>query len=278
MQGKTKIVSPGTIASLRVATGPGSTPVMSQLSSSPPFVAQLSPALLINAVQDVSTAGSLEEIITIVNRTARTGTGADGVSFVLREGDLCHYVDEDSIAPLWKGRRFSLNECISGWSMLHRQAVTIPDISLDLRIPQDAYRTTFVRSLVMVPIRSRAPLGAIGAYWASPCHPTLETVHWLQALADAASAGVESVRATGEVLALRPGGSAPPTGEPPREIVRMCAWTKRLFHDGRWMSIEAFLRSRYGVQVTHGMSDDTLSRLKQEIAAIGATEKPDVKG
>lgn len=243
-------------------------PVMSELQSSPPFDSALSPALLIQAVQEVSTAASLSEIIRIVNRTARAGTGAEGVSFVLREGDLCHYVDEESIAPLWKGRRFPINECISGWVMLHRQAVAIPDTSLDQRISQDAYQPTFVHSLIMVPVRSQAPLGAIGVYWSEVRQIPPATVVWLQALADAASAGVEAVRAAGEVAELRRSASNPPQGEQTHELVRMCAWTKRLFHDGQWMSVEAFLRTRYGLQITHGVSDDALDRLKQEMTSL----------
>jgi hypothetical protein len=152
--------------------------------------------------------------------------------------------------------------------MLHRQAVSIPDISADLRVPQDAYRPTFVRSLVMVPIRSQDPVGALGAYWAEQRQPVPETVRWLQALADAASAGIEAIRATGEAASLRASGSKPPHPEPPREFVRMCAWTKRLFHNGQWMSVEAYLRTRYGVQVTHGMSDEVLVRLRQDIATL----------
>lgn len=239
--------------------------------------ATLSPALLLQAVQDVSAAQNLEAIIAIVNRAARAGTGADGVSFVLRDGEQCFYVDEDSISPLWKGLRFPLNMCISGWSMLHRQAVSIPDITLDLRIPQDAYRPTFVRSLVIVPIRSQAPLGALGAYWRELNQPLPETVHWLQALADAASAGIEAVRATDEAADLRRGGSVPPHPEAPRELVSMCAWTKRLFYHGQWMSIEVYLRARFGVQVTHGMSDDVLRRLKQEISAIATVDQTEPK-
>lgn len=248
-----------------------------KLSSSPPFATELSPTLLIQAVQDVSAAETLEAIIAIVNRAARTGTGADGVSFVLREGNQCYYVDEDSIAPLWKGKRFPLNTCVSGWAMLHRQAVAIPDITLDLRIPQDAYRPTFVRSLVVVPIRSQDPLGAIGAYWASNHQVSVEAVHWLQSLADATSAGIEAVRAADEVAKLRRSASSPPFSDGPPEMVRMCAWTKRLFHDGHWMSIEAYLRSRYGVTVTHGMSEDALSRFKQEIDSVMGGEHPPAK-
>ena len=248
---------------------------MSDLQSSPPFDTELSPALLIQAVQEVSTAASLSDIIRIVNHTARTATGADGVSFVLREGDQCHYVDEDSIAPLWKGRRFPMNECISGWTMLHRQAVAISDTSIDLRIPQDAYRETFVRSLVMVPIRSQSPLGAIGAYWSACRQFPSGLVHWLQALADAASAGIEAVRAMSEVAELRRSASKSPHGEPARELVRMCAWTRRFFHNGQWMSVEAFLRSRYGLHITHGVSDEALARLKDEVSTLLAREQPD---
>jgi len=247
---------------------------MSDLQSSPPFDTELSPALLIQAVQEVSTAASLADIIRIVNHTARTATGADGVSFVMREDDQCHYVDEDSIAPLWKGRRFPMNECISGWSMLHRQAVAISDTSIDLRIPQDAYRETFVRSLVMVPIRSQSPLGAIGAYWSVCRQFPSGLVHWLQALADAASAGIEAVRAMSEVAELRRSASKSPLGEPARELVRMCAWTKRFYHNGQWMSLEAFLRTRYGLQITHGISDEALSRLKDEVSALLARDQP----
>lgn len=228
-------------------------------------------------MQEVSSAATIEAIIAIVTRTARAGTGADGVSFVLRDGDQCFYAEEDSIAPLWKGRRFPLSECVSGWAMLHRQAVAISDITLDLRIPQDAYRPTFVRSLAMVPIRNQDPLGAIGAYWASNHQTSPEAVHWLQALADATSAGIESVRASAEVAELRRTASTPPLPDQPREIVRMCAWTKRFFHNGQWMSIEAYLRSRYGVEVTHGMSDDALARFKQEIDSVMGGEQPPAK-
>lgn len=242
---------------------------MPLLHSAPPVEPLLSTSLLIQAVQEVSAASSLLEIIATVKRTARVGTGADGVSFVLRDGGQCHYIDEDSITPLWKGRRFPLEECISGWTMLHRQAVAIPDITADLRIPQDAYQPTFVRSLVMVPIRSSDPIGAIGAYWPEPREFSPEIVHWLQALADATSAGIEAIRASIEATTLRESGHGTPLARPDQaESVRMCAWTKRLFFQGKWMSIEAFLDSRYGLQVTHGMSEDALLRLKQEMATM----------
>lgn len=148
---------------------------------------------LIGVVQELSLARDLPRIQEIVRRAARQLTGADGATFVLREGDLCHYADEDAIEPLWKGLRFPLETCISGWAMLNRQAAVIEDIYNDERIPVNAYRPTFVKSLVMVPIRTIEPIGAIGNYWATPHLATPLEIQLLQALADSASIAMENV-------------------------------------------------------------------------------------
>ena len=108
---------------------------------------------LLEAVTALASARSLDDVTRIVRSSARELTHADGVSFVLKEDGNCYYADEDAIAPLWKGSRFPLQSCISGWSMLNRQIAVIPDIYLDPRIPHEAYRPTFVKSLVMVPVR-----------------------------------------------------------------------------------------------------------------------------
>lgn len=156
-------------------------------------------AVLIGLVKQLSTARRLEEVMAIVRSGARRLTGADGATFVLRERDQCFYADEDAIEPLWKGRRFPLQACISGWAMLHRQAAVVPDIYVDPRIPADAYRPTFVKSLAMVPIRIESPIGAIGNYWAQPHEPTESEVSLLQALADTTSVAIENVRLYAEL-------------------------------------------------------------------------------
>jgi signal transduction histidine kinase len=148
---------------------------------------------LVAAIQELSLAKDLPSIIAIARRAAREITGADGATFVLRDGDLCHYADEDAIGPLWKGLRFPMSACISGWSMLNRQPAVIEDIYADPRIPADAYRPTFVKSLVMVPIRTLSPVGAIGNYWAERRKASPEEVRWLQALADSTSLAMESM-------------------------------------------------------------------------------------
>ncbi len=154
---------------------------------------------LVGVVQELSLARDLPRVMEIVRHAARDLTGADGATFVLRDGDQCHYADENAISPLWKGRRFPLNTCISGWAMLNRQAAVIEDIYSDPRIPADAYRPTFVKSLVMVPIRTARPIGAIGNYWATRRQPRPEEVRLLQALADSTSVAMENVQLYSEL-------------------------------------------------------------------------------
>lgn len=154
---------------------------------------------LLHAVQELSLARSLPEIQTIVRTAARELTGCDGATFVLRDNGKCFYADEDAIAPLWKGSRFPMEICISGWAMLNREAAIISDIYLDDRVPHEAYRPTFVRSLVMVPIRTLDPVGAIGNYWGHEHEPTPREVALLQALADSTSIAMENVQIYGEL-------------------------------------------------------------------------------
>lgn len=148
---------------------------------------------LVGVVQALSQARDVATVTRIARDAARSLTGADGSTFVLRDEGLCYYVDENAIAPLWKGKRFPMETCISGWVMLNAEAAMIPDIYADPRIPAEAYRPTFVKSLAMVPIRREAPVGAIGNYWAAPHMPTDEEVCVLQALADTTSVALENV-------------------------------------------------------------------------------------
>lgn len=148
---------------------------------------------LVEVVQELSLARDLGAVTDIVRRAARELTGADGATFVLREGDRCFYADEDAISPLWKGQRFPVSACISGWVMLNREPAVIEDIYKDPRIPTDVYRLTFVKSMAMVPIRREAPIGAIGNYWARHRRPDAGEVTVLQALADVTSVTMENV-------------------------------------------------------------------------------------
>ena len=149
---------------------------------------------LVTAVQDLSLAWTLPAIQEVVRHAAREIAGADGATFVLRDGDKCYYADEDAIAPLWKGQRFPMSVCVSGWVMTRGRSVAIRDIYDDPRVPVDAYRPTFVKSLVMVPIRVNAPIGAIGTYWATQREASAEEVGLLQALANTTAVAMENVQ------------------------------------------------------------------------------------
>ena len=154
---------------------------------------------LVQVAQELSLARELRDIMSVVREAARELTGADGATFVLRDGDQCFYAEENAISPLWKGRRFPIQNCISGWTMLHRKPVVIEDIYSDPRIPQDAYRPTFVKSLAMVPIRTSAPVGAIGNYWAQPHRASEGEVKLLSALGDLTSVALENVQLYGQL-------------------------------------------------------------------------------
>lgn len=148
---------------------------------------------LIDAIEQLSAARNFARVIDIVKHAARKISGADGVTIVLREGQSCYYVDEEAIGPLWKGHKFPMSSCISGWAMLNKQSVVVPDIYADPRIPHDAYRPTFVKSLVMIPVRLEDPLAAIGAYWARHYVPDAEEVALLESLARATATAIANV-------------------------------------------------------------------------------------
>jgi signal transduction histidine kinase len=142
---------------------------------------------LLRAALELAGAHDTPRVAEIVRSAARELTDADGVTFVLREGPLVHYLDEDAIAPLWKGMRFPVEACISGWAIANRRAVVVEDVFADDRIPHSVYRPTFVKSLAMVPVRPEDPVGAIGAYWAHHHRATARELRHLTALAGFAS-------------------------------------------------------------------------------------------
>jgi GAF domain-containing protein len=86
---------------------------------------------LVAILRRLAIAQSLPEIMQITTQAARTLLQADGITFVLREGDLCYYAAEDAISPLWMGRRFPLDACISGWCMIEGKTAVIADIYQD---------------------------------------------------------------------------------------------------------------------------------------------------
>ena len=146
------------------------------------------------AIEALAGARSLEAVVRVLRAFARRVVGADGIAIVLPDGDQCHYVAEDAMEPLWEGQYFPASHCVSGWAMTHRETAVISDVLNDPRVPVDAYRTTFVRSMVMVPIGRGQPIAAIGAYWSEVGQPSENEIALLEALARAASVALENER------------------------------------------------------------------------------------
>ncbi|MET0363496.1 MAG: ATP-binding protein [Sphingobium sp.] len=151
-------------------------------------------ARLADVIERLSRVRSIDETVDIVRTSARQIVGADGITVVLSDRGFCHYVAEDADEPLWKGQRFPAHACVSGWAMNHAETVVIPDISRDARVPLQAYATTFVRSILMVPIGTPEPVAAIGAYWSETRQPSDDEVALLETLARGASTGLENGR------------------------------------------------------------------------------------
>ncbi len=146
------------------------------------------------AIERLAGATSAEEVADVVRTAARTLSRADGVAVVLRQGDRVHYVDEDAVGPLWKGRDFPIESCISGLAILSRERLVIPDVFQDPRVPHALYRPTFVRSCVMTPVGAPDPSACIGAYWAEVHVPSEAELQSLEAVARSTAVALENLR------------------------------------------------------------------------------------
>jgi integral membrane sensor domain MASE1 len=51
------------------------------------------------------------------------------------------------------------------------------------------------------------------------------------------------------------------------EFVTFCAWTGRVRSNEQWISVEQFLNERYGLTISHGISDEGLAKLLQDVPA-----------
>ena len=51
------------------------------------------------------------------------------------------------------------------------------------------------------------------------------------------------------------------------ELQVICAWTKRIRVEDKWMTIEEFLRDHLHIKLSHGMSPEAKARLAKEVEA-----------
>lgn len=149
--------------------------------------------LLIGAIKSIATSYSMKSIMHTVNTTAGKIMNAKGSSFILREGEYCYFADENAITPLFRGKRFLLKDCISGWVIRNKKQAAIKDIYSEEKTLTELYKGTFVKSLAISPIRQNDPLGAIEVYWDKYYEPSPEEFQLLQTLADATAKAVENI-------------------------------------------------------------------------------------
>lgn len=217
--------------------------------------------VLMGAVERLAGARTELEIAAILRTAARQLTGADGVSVVLKKGNRVHYVDEDAVAPLWKGQDFPIEACISGWAIKNRQTVVIEDIRGDPRIPLAAYEQTFVKSLAMAPVGTPEPIAAIGAYWGTMRRPTESEVEALETMARAAAVAMDNVRLRRELrLALDSALSAERAKN--EFLTRMAAEVRTPMRDVVRLvelleSSELTARQRQICELLHASTEDT---------------------
>jgi hypothetical protein len=57
-----------------------------------------------------------------------------------------------------------------------------------------------------------------------------------------------------------------------RNLVTLCAWTRSVEYDGEWISFEEYLRRKFDLSATHGISPEALSQIN---VSLEAQEKAD---
>lgn len=55
-----------------------------------------------------------------------------------------------------------------------------------------------------------------------------------------------------------------------KRLVTVCAWSRKIRHDGEWMSFEEYLTRVYGVRLTHGISPEMAQKLMTEFETAEA--------
>lgn len=54
------------------------------------------------------------------------------------------------------------------------------------------------------------------------------------------------------------------------EFMKVCAWCRRIEHEGHWMPIEKFVRLGFDKRTSHGICEDCLRKAQTDIAHAGA--------
>ena len=52
-------------------------------------------------------------------------------------------------------------------------------------------------------------------------------------------------------------------------LITVCAWTRQVYYQDKWMGIEEYLHSRFGQSITHGISDEAAAEMMKEAKDLG---------
>ena len=59
-----------------------------------------------------------------------------------------------------------------------------------------------------------------------------------------------------------------------RQIVTVCAWTGQVQFEGKWIRLEDYLKRRFGVSVSHGLSQEAAAEMIQEMRRSKPQSRP----
>jgi diguanylate cyclase (GGDEF)-like protein len=155
--------------------------------------------LFLDIIGNVTHIDNFSNFQSFLKNAARQLTSSDSASIILRQGENCFYLDEDSDQPLWKGMSFPLSACISGWCILNAETVSVENIFKDERIPTALYEDKNIQSLLVVPIENSNVIGAISVYWNEIHIPSRSEIMQLEALANVSSLVFELMKSHSEL-------------------------------------------------------------------------------
>ena len=55
-------------------------------------------------------------------------------------------------------------------------------------------------------------------------------------------------------------------------FMKVCAWCRRVGHNGKWLKMERYFAEGFQIQTTHGMCPDCLKRIQEETAEFKRKE------
>ena len=50
------------------------------------------------------------------------------------------------------------------------------------------------------------------------------------------------------------------------EFLRICGWCRKVCHEGEWLEMEKYFKSRFATKTSHGMCPECLQKKKDELA------------